>query len=83
MKNKLCEVLLVSEDINDLNNWLLKIEKVFNDVNGSNFRECYFDIDGLKVKDYRIKVQFRYSGTKNEIYKLMNEIKANPITFLK
>lgn len=82
MKNKLCEVNLVSENIKELNDWVLKIENTFDDVSGSNFRECNFGIDGLKVKDFRIKIQFRYSGTKNEIYKLMNQIKANHIKFL-
>ena len=44
MKNKLCEVLLVSEDINQLTNWIEDIENTFDDVYKFNFRECFFAI---------------------------------------
>lgn len=80
MKNKLCEVLLVSEDINQLTNWIEDIENTFDDVYKFNFRECFFKTEN--ITDFRINIQFRSSGTKNEIYIKMNRIKANPIKFL-
>jgi len=80
---KRCKVLLVSEDINELNDWIEKIEDVFINIYKYNFRECIFGIDGLKVVDFRVDVEFESEGTKNEIYKKMNEIKSNPIKFIK
>ena len=82
MKNKICEVKLVSEDINQLINWIEKIEDNFENVLKYNFKECCFYIDGLKIIDYRILIQFESQGTKNKIYEKMNSIKSNPIKFI-
>jgi hypothetical protein len=51
---KRCEILLVSENMTELTNWIEKIEDTFMNVYKYNFRECIFGIDGLKVIDFRI-----------------------------
>jgi hypothetical protein len=81
MKTKLCEVVLISEDINTLTNWIEKIEDTFNGVYKFNFRECFFKSEN--ITDYRINIRFESNESKNKIYEKMNLIKANPIKFLK
>lgn len=81
MKTKFCEVVLISEDIKELNNWIEKIKNTFINVYKLNFRECFFKSEN--ITDYRINIQFESSESKNEIYKKMNLIKSNPIKFLK
>lgn len=80
MKTKLCEVVLISENINQLTDWIEKIEDAFCNIYKYNFRECFFESE--KITDYRINIQFESSETKNNIYIKMNQIKANPIKFL-
>ena len=79
MKIKICEVLLVSENINELTNWIEKIENTFDEVYKFNFRECFFKSEN--INDFRINIRFESSETKNAIYMKMNSIKANPIKF--
>jgi hypothetical protein len=74
-------VVLISEDINQLTEWIEKIENTFDNVYKFNFRECFFS--SLNITDFRISIQFESSEIKNEIYKKMNAIKSNPIKFLK
>ena len=78
-KNKLCEVVLISEDINDITNWIEKIEDTFEEIYKFNFRECFFK--NINIKDFRINIQFKSAESKNIIYSKMNAIKANPIKF--
>jgi len=80
-KNKLCEVVLISEDKNDVTNWINEIKNTFEDVQELNFRECFFK--NINVNDFRVNIRFTSNGTKNEIYSKMNSIKANPIKFLR
>lgn len=79
MKIKNCEVLLVSENRDEVIDWYNKITNNFNDVRGTDIRECNFPREG--VKDYRKNVYFSSFLSKSKIYEAMNSIKANPIKF--
>lgn len=81
MKNKKCKVTLVSEDINKVKNWIEKINQTFEFVQNSDIRKVSFESE--KIIDYRSDVYFESKESKNNIYIAMNQIKANPITFLR
>jgi len=78
MKLKSCKVDLVANTVKQLGNWIEAIDEQFDNVTNSSIREVNFS-DGL---DYRCSVYFSAEKSKTEIYKIMNTIKANPITFL-
>ncbi len=84
-KFKKCEVLLVSESLSELNSWIEQYKKSFisvkNPVENTPIKKCCFDIDNTEVIDFRAKVTFVSKHSKNNIYFLSNNIKANPIKF--
>lgn len=83
MKNKIknCKVELVSENEEELKNWINQIKNTFEGFFNTNIRTCFFESEN--IKDYRTTVLFVAEGTKESIYKKMNSIKSNPIIFLK
>lgn len=83
MKFKTCKIKLVSEDRNELINWIeqVKNEIFFKKVEASKIYECSFNMDNKTVKDYRVNISFISKASKNNIYWAMNQIKATPITF--
>lgn len=81
MKTKYCEVLIVEKVPSIMLNIIERIENTFLNVQRLNFRENFND--DQTDKDLRINLRFESSESKNEIYKKMNLIKANPIKFLK
>lgn len=84
MKTKNCRVKLVEYSTEKIGNLIERIDEVFGNVTNSDVRKIDWATsdDGKAFSDFRTTVSFTYSGTKNEIYRLMNEIKPNPITFL-
>lgn len=81
MKIKNCEVLLVSENKEEVLNWLEQIKLAFTNVRNSDIREVFFNVPGEKEKDYRTNVWFSTVLSKPKTYEKMNAIKANPIKF--
>lgn len=84
MKTKKCRVDLVAKTLLDLGNLIERIDEVFENVTNSNVRKIDWAAsdDGEAFSDFRTSVYFYCTGTKNNVYKLMNQIKPNPITFL-
>lgn len=81
MKTKFCEVLIVEKVPSVMLQIIEKIEDTFTNVQRLNFRETFND--DKTDKDLRINIRFESNESKNNIYKKMNQIKANPIKFLK
>ena len=85
MKTKNCKVDLVADSMKQLGNWIEAIDEQFDNVTNTEIRT----VDWTSQKevgvafDYRCSVFFSTQKTKEYIYKIMNTIKANPITFLK
>lgn len=85
MKTKNCKVDLVADSMKQLGNWIEAIDEQFDNVTNTKIRT----IDWSSQKevgvdfDYRCSVFFSAQKSKQQIYKIMNTIKANPITFLK
>lgn len=83
MKTKNCTVKLVEYTSEKIENLIKQIEGVFENVSNSTIRKIEWpkSDDGDEFSDFRTSVSFSCSGTKNDIYKLMNDIKPNPIIF--
>lgn len=85
MKFKTCKILLVSEDKKELLSWIEKYKQEFksikNPVQSSDIRKCEFKDGQNIIVDYRAEVIFTSKLSKNNIYFLSNQIKANPINF--
>jgi hypothetical protein len=83
MKTKNCTVKLVEYTSEKIENLIKQIEVVFDNVNNSTIKKIEWpkSDDGEAFYDFRTSVSFTCSGTKNDIYELMNKIKPNPITF--
>jgi penicillin-binding protein-related factor A (putative recombinase) len=81
MKYKKCKVLLVSENINEVKNWIKEIKECifFKKVENTEIRKCFFESEN--ITDYRTEVYFESKASKNNIYFSMNNIKSNPIKF--
>ena len=80
MKYKKCEILLVSESLIQLKYWIEKYKNtIFENVENTDIKECFF-IE-LDIIDYRSTMTFFSKMSKNDIYKISNNIKANPIKF--
>lgn len=84
MKTYHCKIDLVENSIKELGNLIEAIDEQFNDVANSEYREVdWRGQEGIGIDfDYRCSVFFSAQKTKKEIYRLMNNIKANPIKFL-
>ena len=81
MKNiKNCAVKLISENKEEINKWLKEIKQTFGSIYNTKVKEFYFESEN--IIDFRTTVYFDSKESKNEIYKKMNLIKANPIKFL-
>lgn len=84
MKNYKCEIDIVCDHFKDLQETLNKYYKVdeFKNIEISNLRESEFGTNiGFIDIDYRFTINFECRNVKNEIYKINNSIKANPIKF--
>lgn len=77
---KNCEVLLVSQVPSILLSWIEKIKSTFENVNIPEVRKCFFEEE--TNADFRVNIRFTSTESKVEIYKKMNQIKANPIKFI-
>ena len=86
MKTKYCKVDLVADSVKQLGNLIEAIDEQFDNVTNTEIRTVDWrsqkDLVGIDF-DYRCSVFFSAQKTKEQIYKIMNTIKANPITFLK
>ena len=84
MKYKKCEILLVSKNYKELKSWIKKYENEtisFRDVDHTKIRQCIFIDGNEKIIDFRTNLTFVSKASKNNIYFLSNNIKANPIKF--
>ena len=85
MKYKNCEIKLVSECKETLDNWINKYSEIFgtknNPVKNTPIKKLCFDMDEGEIIDYRTTINFTSKLSKNNIYFLSNNIKSNPITF--
>jgi len=77
---KNCAVKLISENRNEVKKWLKQIEETFGSIYHTEIKKVCFESEN--ITDYRTTVYFDSTESKNEIYKKMNQIKANPIKFL-
>ena len=80
VKQKNCEVLLVSQVPSILLSWIEKIQTTFENVNVPEIRKCFSDEE--TNADFRVNIRFTSAESKIKIYKKMNQIKANPIKFI-
>ena len=83
MKTKNCKVDLVADSMKQLGNWIEAIDEQFDNVINTEIRIVDWSGNENIDVDYRCSVFFSAQKTKEQIYKIMNTIKANPITFLK
>ena len=83
MKTKNCKVDLVENSIKELGNLIEAIDEQFDNVTNTEIRTVDWSGNENIDVDYRCSVFFSTQKTKEQIYKIMNTIKANPITFLK
>ena len=76
MKNKLCKVSINNETKPEILNTFKSIqgEISFNSVQEVNLRHLEYG--------FKMDVYFESKLSKNNIYFIMNQIQANPITFL-
>jgi hypothetical protein len=84
MKNHKCSVDIVCNSFAELQDILNKYYKTtdFKKIEILNLRESKFGTNiGFIDIDYRFTINFECRNTKNEIYKINNSIKANPIKF--
>lgn len=85
MKTKKCTIFLVSENKEELKNWINQYKESFksvkNTVENTNIRKCVFEDGNNKIVDFRSEITFYSKLSKNNIYFLSNQIKANPIKF--
>lgn len=85
MKNKKCEILLVSEEVNQLKNWIKQYNETFksvkNPVQNTDIRKCVFQDGAEKITDFRSNIVFYSNLSRNNIYFISNQIKSNPIKF--
>ena len=80
MKYKECKIHLVSESLIQLQYWIERYKNTnFEKVENTDIRECTFL--ELDITDYRSTLTFFSKMSKNDIYKISNSIKANPINF--
>lgn len=82
MKTKHCKVDLVADSVKQLNSWIEAIDEQFDNVTNTEIRTVDWREQQIDEIDYRCSVFFSAEKSKIEIYKIMNSIKANPITFL-
>lgn len=84
MKTYHCKVNLVENSIKELGNLIEAIDEQFLEVTNTEYKEVdWRGQEGIGIDfDYRCSVFFSAQKTKKEIYRLMNNIKANPIKFL-
>ena len=83
MKTKYCKVDLVADSVKQLGNLIEAIDEQFDNVTNTEIRTVDWSGNENIDVDYRCSVFFSAQKTKEQIYKIMNTIKANPITFLK
>jgi len=83
MKTKHCKVNLIADSTKQLGNWIEAINEQFDNVTNTEIRTVDWSGNESIDVDYRCSVFFSAQKTKEQIYKIMNTIKANPITFLK
>lgn len=83
MKTKYCKVDLVADSMKQLGNLIEAIDEQFDNVTNTEIRTVDWSGNENIDVDYRCSVFFSAQKTKEQIYKIMNTIKANPITFLK
>ena len=83
MKTKYCKVDLVADSVKQLGNLIEAIDEQFDNVTNTEIRTVDWREQQIDEVDYRCSVFFSAQKTKEQIYKIMNTIKANPITFLK
>ena len=85
MKTKKCKIFLVSEDKKQLKNWINQYKETFksvkNPVENTKIRKCVFEDGDNEIIDFRSEIIFYSKLSKNNIYFLSNQIKANPIKF--
>jgi len=85
MKYKNCEIKLVSESKQTLENWINKYSEIFgtknNPLKNTPIKKLCFDMDEGEIIYYRTTVNFTSKLSKNNIYFLSNNIFPNPITF--
>lgn len=83
MKRKNCRVDLVATTVKELGNLIERIEKQFDNVTNTEIREVDWSGSENIDVDFRCSVFFSAEKSKKQIYETMNNIKANPITFLR
>lgn len=83
MKIEDCKVDLVADSMKQLSNLIEAINEQFDNVTNTEIRTIDWREQQIDEIDYRCSVFFSAEKSKIEIYKIMNSIKANPITFLK